>query len=178
MSFDSLFRQISPEEIPDDAFTLAGKVFPVITAGRTEHYNAMVGSGGGFGVLFRKPVAWCIMRADRYTLELIERERIYTMSYFSDEYRERAMFLGSKSGRGSDKMTQVELTAARTPDGNIAFAEARLIVECSLLQVTVPSVDDFCTQQARDYINEACKEKGHYRKYLFGEIVRVWMKNG
>ncbi|MDR2690864.1 MAG: hypothetical protein LBB73_00950, partial [Dysgonamonadaceae bacterium] len=89
MNFDRLFKQISPEDISDNAFTLAGKVFPVITAGKVENYNSMTGSGGGFGVLFKKPATWSVFRADRYTLELIQKEQTYTMSYFPDEYKKQ-----------------------------------------------------------------------------------------
>ena len=40
MNFDQLFKQISPEEICDDVFTLAGKELKVITAGKEDHYNS------------------------------------------------------------------------------------------------------------------------------------------
>ncbi|MCC8144225.1 MAG: flavin reductase [Tannerellaceae bacterium] len=177
MNFDQLFKQLSPEEISDDVFTLAGKVFPVITAGKEEHYNSMTGSGGGFGVLFRKPVTWCVIRKDRYTLELIRQEHTYTLSYFADAYKEQVLFLGSKSGRDSEKMKEVELTAVRMPSGNISFKEAQLIIECKLLQITEPAPGDFYTQEARDYIKVAYKEAKDYRKYVFGEITNVWMKS-
>jgi flavin reductase (DIM6/NTAB) family NADH-FMN oxidoreductase RutF len=176
MNFDRLFKQISPEDINDDVFTLAGKVFPVITAGRKNHYNSMVGSGGGFGVIFRKPATWCVLRADRYTLELIQKEQTYTLSYFYGEYKEQALFLGTKSGRDSNKMKEVKLTSIQTPSGNMSFKEAGLIIECKLTQVTIPHIDDFCTQEAKDYINAAYKEENHYRKYVFGEITHVWTK--
>jgi hypothetical protein len=55
MNFDQLFSQISPEEISDSVFTLLGKDFTVITAGKEDHYNSMTGSGGGLGLLFMKP---------------------------------------------------------------------------------------------------------------------------
>jgi len=29
----------------------------------------MTASGGGFGLLFRKPATWCLLRTDRYTQE-------------------------------------------------------------------------------------------------------------
>ena len=49
MTFDQLFKQISPEEIRDNVFTLVGRDFTVITAGKQVHYNSMIGSGGGLG---------------------------------------------------------------------------------------------------------------------------------
>ena len=92
MNFNQLFKQILPEEICDSVFTLVGEVFPVITAGKEDHFNSMIASGGGFGLLFRKPTAWSILRADRYTLELIEKEQTFTSSYFPDEYKEQIFF--------------------------------------------------------------------------------------
>ena len=78
--FKQLFWQISPKEISDNMFTLVMDNFYVITAGNEAHYNSMIGSGGGFGLLFRKPASWCVIRTDRYTLELIQKEQTYTLS--------------------------------------------------------------------------------------------------
>ncbi|ADQ78178.1 hypothetical protein Palpr_0016 [Paludibacter propionicigenes WB4] len=176
MNFDQLFKQITPEEIPNNVFTLVGKDFYTITAGKEDHFNSMVGSGGGLGMLFKKPTTWCLMRADRYTLELILKEQTYTMSYFPEEYRTQMLFLGSKSGRDSEKMKEVELTGVQTPSGNMSFVEARLILECRLIQITTPDIDDFYSQEAKDYISEAYKDASDYRHYVFGEITHVWVK--
>ena len=174
--FGQLFKQIAPEEIPDDVFTLVGKVFPVVTAGTREHYNSMTASGGGMGLHFRKPATWCVFASRRYTLELIQEVHAYTLSYFPDEYREQVLFLGSKSGKDSEKMKEVELTAVETPDGNISFNEARLVIECNLTQITTPNIEDFYTREARDYLREAYTDAGEIRKYVFGEITHVWVR--
>ena len=176
MSFGQLFKQISPEKICYNVFTLVGKDFFVITAGKKVHYNSMTASGGGLGLLFKKPTTWCILRADRYTLEMIQKEQTYTMSYFRNENKEQMHFLGSKSGRDSEKMKEVELTSGQTPSGDMSFKEARLIIECKLTEITTPNPNDFNTQEAKDAINEAYKEESDYRKYVFGEITHVWIK--
>ena len=136
----------------------------------------MTASGGGFGLLFRKPVTWCLLRADRYTLELIQKEQTYTMSYFPHEYKEQVVFLGSKSGRDGEKMKEVALTSIQTPSGNMTYKEARLIIECKLMQITTPSPDDFYVQEDKDYLNETYKDANHIRRYVFGEITGVWLK--
>jgi flavin reductase (DIM6/NTAB) family NADH-FMN oxidoreductase RutF len=176
ITFDQLFKQISPEEVSDNVFTLVGKIFPVITAGKQDRFNSMTASGGGLGILFKKPTTWCILRADRFTLEMIQKEQTYTMSYFPNEYREQIVFLGSKSGRDTEKMKEVELTVIQTPSGNISFKEARLIFECKLTEVTTANPDDFYSQEAREFINEAYKDPNDYRKHVFGEITHVWVK--
>ena len=86
------------------------------------------------------------------------------------------LFLGSKSGRDSEKMREVSLTAVETPQGDMAFQEARLILECRLTSMTTAVPDDFCMQEAKDYINEAYQEAKVYRKLVFGEITHVWVK--
>lgn len=176
MGFGQLFKQIPPEEICAHISPLGGKDLPVITAGRPDHYNSMTGSGGGFGLLFKKPTTWCILRADRYTLEIMQQEQAYTLSYFSDEHKEQMLFLGSKSGRDSTKMNEVELTGVQTPAGAMSFKEARLIIACNLTALMTAQPADFCTQAATDYLNEAYKERSDYRKFVFGEITRVWVK--
>ena len=176
MNFNQLFKQIDPEKITDNVFTLVGKDYLVITAGKKCHYNSMIGSGGGLGMLFKKPTTWCILKADRYTLELIQKEQTYTMSYFPCEYRKQMLFLGSKSGRDTEKMKETELTIVQTPSGNMSFREARLIIECTLTAITTPNPDDFATLEAKDYISEAYKVASDYRKFVFGEIRHIWKK--
>ena len=58
----------------------------------------------------------------------------------------------------------------------MSFKEARLIIECKLTEITTANLDDFYSQEARDYLKEAYKEASDYRKFVFGEITRVWVK--
>ena len=177
MDFVQVFKQISPEEIPDNVFTLFGEVFPVVTVRTSESCNAMVASGGGMAVHFRKPATWLIFPSKRYTLELIKKEKAYTLSFFPDSQRERFMLLGEKSGRDSNKMNEVELTVIETPLGNMAFEEARLIIECKLTHITTANADDVYSDEAKAYLAEAYKDPGEIRQYVFGEITSVWERN-
>ena len=54
-------------------------------------------------------------------------------------------------------MKEIALTSVQTLSGNMSFKEARLIIECKLSAIIATDADDFCTQEAKDYINEACK---------------------
>jgi len=179
MNFDQLFKQISPEDICNNLFTLLGELLgkeTVITAGKKNHYNSMTGSVTGLAFLFKKPTTWCILRDDRYTLELILKEQTYTLSYFPNEYKKQIHFLGSKSGRDSEKMKKVELISVQTPSGDMSFKEARLIIECNLTISTTVNPNDIYAQEVKDNVNEEYKEASHYRKFVFGEITRVWVK--
>ena len=176
MNFNQLFKQISPEEICNDVFTLVGKDFYAITAGKKDHYNSMIGSGGGFGLLFKKPTIWCLLRQDRYTLEMIRKEQTFTLTFFQSEYKEQMLFLGRTSGRDSEKMKEVKLTSIQTPSGDMSFKEAKLIIECTLTAITTPNPSDFYSQESKDYIDEAYKDSNEYRKLVFGQITGVWIK--
>ncbi|MDR2495671.1 MAG: flavin reductase [Tannerellaceae bacterium] len=177
-NFEQLFMPVTPENISENVFSLAGKIFPVITAGCVDNCNAMTASGGGYGVLFKRPATWCILQSTRYTLEMMLKFGSYTLSYFGEEYRDDVLFLGSKSGRDSEKMSEVNLSVIETPLGNVAFREAFLVIECKLVQVTTVHEADFYSEEAINYIGKVYKDPDEYRKYVFGEIRAVWEKRG
>ena len=146
-TFEELFDAIEAKDIPKDVFTLVGSDYTVITAGTPSHYNSMVAGWGGWGILFNKPATWCLLRSSRYTLELIRREQTCTMSYFDEAYKEDIMLFGMKSGRDGDKMKESKLTSVQTPSGNMTYKEARIVVECKVIEITTVSPDDFYTEE-------------------------------
>lgn len=174
--FDELFRSIPPEEITENFFKLVGKDYTVITAGKEPLHNSMTASYGGIGILFEEPVTWCFLRANRYTLEVMKKENTYTMSYFPEQYKNDVLFFGSKSGRDSDKMKETKLTAVKTPNGDITYKEAKLVIECKLAEITTVNPDDFYTQKGRDFVTGAYDEAKDYHKLVFGNITNVWVK--
>lgn len=175
-SFNDLFKEVEPTEIPGNVFTLVSKDFTVLTGGTPELYNSMVAGWGGWGTLFDKPATWCFLRANRYTLELIRKDHVYSMSYFDNEYKEDIMKFGTQSGRDTQKMKETQLTAVQTPAGSMTYKEAKLIIECRLFEVTTVSPDDFQTEEARKFIVDAHTEAGEYHKMVFGEITKVWVR--
>jgi flavin reductase (DIM6/NTAB) family NADH-FMN oxidoreductase RutF len=175
-SFQELFGSIEAEDIPGDVFTHVGSDFTVITAGNPSHYNSMVASWGGWGILFSRPATWCFLRSNRYTLELMRKEQSYTMTYFDEAYKDDIMLFGTKSGRDTDKMKESKLTSVQTPSGNMAYKEARLIIECKLFEVTTVAPDDFYTEEGRKFIIDAHAETNEYHKIVFGNITSVWLR--
>jgi flavin reductase (DIM6/NTAB) family NADH-FMN oxidoreductase RutF len=176
-SFSELFKAVEVKDIPEDVFTLIGKDFAVLTAGNSSHYNSMVAGWGGWGILFSKPTAFLMLRSNRYTLELMRKEQRYTMAFFDNEFKDDIIQFGKQSGRNSDeKMKNTELTAVETPSGNMTFKEAKLIVECNLVQVTTVTPDDFYTEESKKFVIDAYAETGDYHKVVFGEITNVWIR--
>ena len=168
------YVSVSPEEFDENIFKLVGKDFTVITAG--EDPNSMVASWGGVGIMFNKPVTWCFLRANRYTLEKIRETGTYTMCYFPDQYKGDIMQFGIKSGRNTDKMAQTKLTPYITPDGYPAYKEAKIIIECKLIAASTVSKDEFFTEEAKTFLQEGYDEAKDWHKLVYGEITNILIK--
>lgn len=168
------YVSISPEDLDENIFRLVGKDFTVITAG--EDPNSMVASWGGVGIMFNKPVTWCFLRANRYTLEKIRETGTYTMCYFPDQYKGDIMQFGTRSGRNTDKMDQTKLTPFLTPDGYPAYKEARIIIECKLIAASTVSKDEFYTDEAKTFLQEGYDEAKDWHKLVYGEITNILIK--
>jgi flavin reductase (DIM6/NTAB) family NADH-FMN oxidoreductase RutF len=176
LSFEELFQKTEPAKLTGNVFQLVGQDYMVITAGKEADFNSMTAGWGGWGVLLNAPSTWCMLRANRYTLELIKRDKTYTLCHFPDEYKEQVLYYGKLSGRNSDKMKNSPLTWVKTPDGNIAYKEAQLVIECKLLEVTTVAPDDFYSDNGREFVESGFNDAKDYHKLVFGEITSVWVK--
>lgn len=175
-SFEELFVQIKPEELPENIFKLVGVDNTVITAGTPEDFNSMVAGDGGIGLLMGKPVTFCGLRGNRYTLEVIQKDKIYTMSYFDERFRDQFMLFGQKSGRDSEKMKETTLTPIATPSGKMTYKEAKIVIECDLAQTHTVNMPEVYAEKNRTFFEDAFKEVGSYHKIVFGDITAVWVR--
>ena len=175
-SFDELFTAIEPDQISESIFKLVGKDNTVITAGVESGFNSMVAADGGMGLLMGKPVTFCGLRGSRYTLELILKDKVYTMTYFEETYRNDFMIFGQKSGRDSEKMKETKLTPVATPSGKMTYKEAKLIIECTLAETHTINPSEVYAEKNKTFYADAYKEVGSYHKIVFGDITNVWVK--
>lgn len=175
-SFDELFDTIDVRNIKEDVFTLVGEDYGILTAGTLEKFNSMVTSWGGWGIVFGKPGVFHFLRSNRYTLELMREQKTYTMSFFDSEFKDDIMQFGMKSGRDSDKMKETKLTGVQTPDGNPAYKEAKIILECRLAEVTTVSPEDFYNDEDRKFVVDANAETGEYHKLVLSQITNAWVR--
>lgn len=175
-SFDELFKAIDAKDIDQNIFKLLGENYSVITAGTDSLYNSMTASWGGWGRLYEKQVAWCTLNAGRYTLELIKKEGRYTFSFFDEAYKDQVLFLGSKTGRDSDKMKELKLTKVDTPSGNITYKQAFLVLECKLIQQSTINPADAKEVEDKKFLEDAKKSGKGYHQLLIGDITNVWIR--
>ena len=77
----------------------------------------MTASWGGLGHLYNKPVAFCFINPTRHTVRYMETHDTYTLSFYTETYREALNYCGSHSGRNEDKVQGSGLTPLTTPSG-------------------------------------------------------------
>jgi flavin reductase (DIM6/NTAB) family NADH-FMN oxidoreductase RutF len=162
------FQTIDPHQLNDNVFTLIGKEWMLIASGDSKNYNMMTASWGGLGVIWNKPVAIIFVRPQRYTLEYLENNDLFTLNFFDNSYRKVLNLLGSKSGREINKMETEGIVADSTSNNTVFFRQARLVMECRKVYF-----DDI---NHANILNDAAKgmypAKDYHRMY-FGEVINV-----
>ncbi|MDO4929684.1 MAG: flavin reductase family protein [Bacteroidales bacterium] len=127
----------------EDAISIIGKEWMLVTAGTPDKFNTMTASWGGIGFLWGKPVAFVFVRPERYTHQFIEESDHLTLAFLGAENREILNFCGTKSGRDYDKVKETGLVPVATEAGNVTFEQARLTLECRKLYKTKFTADEF-----------------------------------
>ncbi|CDD49943.1 putative uncharacterized protein [Bacteroides sp. CAG:875] len=136
-------KKISVSELKDNMFDAIGKEWMLVTAGTPEKFNMMTASWGGTGILWGKSVAFIFIRPERYTYEFIEKGDTLTLSFLGEAHRDIHKICGSQSGRDIDKVAASGLKPYVTENGNIAYEQARLILECKKLYADFIDADNF-----------------------------------
>ena len=165
------YKRIDPKKIPGNIIGMLADDWMLITAGRDSLFNPMTAGWGGLGQLYNLPVAFCFINPSRYTYQLMEEGETYTLTFYTEAYREALQYCGTHSGRDGDKVKAAGLTPITTPSGSKAFAEAWMIIECRKL-VAQP------LQQGAIYnadIRHEWDGKKMHQMYI-GEIINVWVK--
>lgn len=163
------FKNIEPAAISDNVFKIIGDDWLLITAGNENSFNTMTASWGGLGILWHKTVSYCFVRPSRYTYEFMERDNIYTFSFFTEKYRDALTILGSKSGRDGDKISETGLTPVVLDHGAVSFKEARLVVVSKKLYYQDLKPENFLDPGiAKHY-----PKKDYHRMYV-GEILAAY----
>ena len=144
----------------------------LLTAGNREHYNTMAVAWGSIGGMWNLPFAQVVVRPTRFTYEFINRYDTFTLCTFPEQYRETVNFLGTRSGRDSDKIKESGLTVI--PSTRVeapAFREADLILECKKIYWQDMNPEHFLDDRIqRNYPDR------DYHRIFFGRILKVLEK--
>ncbi len=169
MSERGEFHEIDPLELEEKVISLIGKEWMLITAGNEDKYNPMTASWGGLGFLWNRPVAFVVVRPQRYTYELIEVSPTFTLTFYGAAHRDALTYCGSYSGRDVDKVAETGLTPVTGATGAVYFEEARLVLECRKLYAQDLKETSFIDT---GLVDQHYAARDFHRLYV-GEIVRV-----
>lgn len=168
----NIFINIDPKELKDNIFHLLDDDWMLISAGNDSDINMMTASWGGFGILWNKPVAIIFVRPQRHTYHLVNESEVFSLSFFTEKYRNELNFCGTKSGKDVNKIANTGLTHFRTENGCYAFREARLYMECRKLYAD--------HLNANSFIEEALIKKNYpkndFHQFTIGEIIGCYVK--
>lgn len=168
----NLFKKITPFDVQANVFKLIDRDWMLITSGSPDDFNTMTASWGHLGIIWNLPIAICYIRPQRYTYEFTNRFPDYTLSFFSEEFREILQFCGSRSGRDHDKVKETGLFPRETESGNVYYEQASLVFECRKIYQDDLVLENF----VRPEIAERHYPKNDFHRFYYGEIFNVLQK--
>lgn len=164
------YRRIDADKIPGNIIKLLGD-WTLITSGTPDKVNAMTASWGGLGVFWEEPVAFSFLNPTRYSINTMDAGETYTISFYTEAYKDALKYCGSNSGRDTDKIKGSGLTPLRTPSGATAFSEAWMIIECRKILAQPIYTDAVADKEA----GKQWSRDGYHKIYV-GQILNVWIK--
>ncbi|MCQ2417368.1 MAG: flavin reductase [Oscillospiraceae bacterium] len=165
------FEKINPEQWNANPFHAIGKQWMLLTSGdTTEGWNTMTASWGAVGVMWNKPSLTCYVRHSRHTFGYMEKNDLFSVSFFGNEYRDALNFCGSHSGRDCDKAAETGLHPMEL-DGTTAFEEAETILICKKKYAAEIDADELPVE----IVDSFYSSHDAHRMYI-AEIVACYVK--
>jgi len=169
---NTAFNKIDIKTLSDNIFKLLDNDWMLITAGKPDSFNTMTASWGGFGILWNKPTATCVIRPQRHTFGFMEENEYFTLTFFPEECKEALNICGKKSGRNTDKIKETGLTPLIMSHETVAFEQSRIILVCRKLYV-----DNFKPEK---FIDSSIPGKIYpnkdFHRFYIAEIVECYTK--
>lgn len=167
-----MLRKIDVKDLKDNAFSLIGDQWMLITAGTADRCNTMTASWGGLGIMWGEPAATVYIRPQRYTKEFVDREEYFTLSFFGPEYKKELALCGAKSGRELDKIKECNFTVACGECGAPYFEQARLVLVCKKMYAQEMDAEAMPAQ-----VKEKWYPNRDYHTMYLGRIVEAYTKD-
>lgn len=165
------FKEIDITQIDLNPFNKIGKDWFLVSSGKESSFNTMTASWGFMGVMWNKNCVITAIRPQRYTKEFVDNNELFTISFFSEEYRDALKFCGSHSGRDYDKMKETGFKAFDI-ENSVGFEQAELILVCKKLYNQDMGEENFIDKN----LISANYPNNDYHTSYFGEIIKAYSK--
>lgn len=166
-----MFEEIDFLKIPVEVFNLIGKRWMLITAGDFENHNSMTASWGGFGVLWHKPVVSLYVRPQRYTKKFLDKEDLFTISFYEDRFKNELSFFGTNSGKDVNKDEKTNFKPKNFFNAT-SYEQASLVFVCKKLYCNQLNPDGILNPEIK---TNFYKQKDYSFLYV-GEILKAFSK--
>lgn len=129
-----MFKNIDYKNFNQNSFELIGNEWMLITAKNKQNgkVNAMTASWGGLGFMWGNPVAFVVIRPQRYTIDFVNSSNEFSLCFFDEKYKKTLSYFGTVSGRDEDKISNSGLTVADNSEIPY-FNESKIVLLCSNL---------------------------------------------
>ncbi|SHH54091.1 NADH-FMN oxidoreductase RutF, flavin reductase (DIM6/NTAB) family [Clostridium collagenovorans DSM 3089] len=135
--------------------------------------NTMTISWGQIGYQWNRPTFTVMVRKSRYTFDLIEKAKDFTVSIpVESDMKTSLGFCGTKSGRDIDKFKECNLSLKASNKVDTPIIDAKGVhYECKIV---------YKQEMSSEFLNEEIKESKYsdndYHVLYFGEIVDCYLK--
>ena len=135
--------------------------------------NSMTIGWGTLGIIWERPVFVAYVRQQRYSREMLDECREFTINVPVGAYRRKILGIcGSKSGRDTDKIEAAGLTPVEPEVISVpGIKELPLTLECRVLYRQEQESDQFNDEITRQFYT---METGDHICY-YGEIVAAYI---
>jgi len=163
--------EISPEDLLVRPHHLFDRKTLLLTCGdfAAGDFNTMTIGWGSIGTMWNRPYVSVAVRPTRYTYEFFARYEDFTVTALPAEFRQAMIYLGTHSGRNSNKLKETELTPiASSIVKSPSFEQAELTIECRNIYYS-----DFDTAHFIDPKLDVHYPNKDYHRIFYGEIVHI-----
>jgi len=142
-----------------------------LTVKTGELVNTMTIAWGNIGYEWNIPVFSVLVRRSRYTFELIEKAKDFTVSIpLSENLKDELMFCGTKSGRDYDKFKECDLKLKKSNQ-----VESPIIEECELhYECEIVGKAPLIPNLLNDYLRDTVYRGNDYHTIYYGKILDTY----
>ncbi len=164
-----MLKEINIRDLKKSPVEMIADDWALLTSGNISDWNTMTVSWGMVGELWGKDVAECFVRPQRYTYGYMEKNDMFTLSFFDGGYKKELGICGSKSGSDTDKAKETGFVPIEA-DGAVTFEQAKVVIVLKKIAVSDINPDGFLDESImQNYAN------GDFHKIFIGEIEKVYI---